>query len=80
MAKSNRLSKKEKKISSEDRSFWIILTGIAFILLVSFMDGFGYSFNHMIVHLQQDLNEWAIHLYILGWILVFYGLYRLKGK
>ena len=60
-----------------DKSFKIILAGLLIIVLISFSEGFGPTFTHMIFHLQQDFQEWAIHLYILGWILVIYGFYRL---
>ena len=69
-----------KRKKEGDKVFNIILVGIALIILVSFVEGFGPAFTHMIDHLQGDLKEWEIHLYILGWLLVLYGFYRLREK
>ena len=63
-----------------DKSFKIILAGLLIIALISLIEGFGSAFMHMITHLQSDFQEWAIHLYIFGWILVIYGFYRLREK
>jgi len=71
----------EEKDPEEDKSFKIVFSGIVLILLVSFMEGFGPAFTRMITHFQEDIIEWAIHLYILGWALILYGFYRLsRGK
>ena len=70
----------KEKDKAEGRIFKIILIGIALIFLVSLIEGFGPAFTHLIVHLQQDLKEWLIHFYILGWVLVIYGFYKLSRK
>ena len=83
------MAKKQKKVirvkrATEDKrsekSLKIILAGLLIIVLISLIEGFGPTFSHMIIHLQQDLKEWAIHLYILGWILIIYGFYRLNNR
>ena len=79
MARRNKkVNRKERKIGEEGKIFKIIFSGLALILLISLTEGFGPAFTHMIAHLQDDLKEWAIHLYILGWILVIYGFYQLR--
>jgi len=76
--KTRRKKGKIKKDEKEHKTFKIILAGLLIIALISLIEGFGHTFTHMIVHLQQDFQEWVIHLYILGWILVIYGFYKLR--
>ena len=81
MARKKERKKSEiKKEEKEHKSFKIILAVLLIIAMISLIEGFGPTFSHMIIHLQQDLQEWAIHLYIFGWILVIYGFYRLNKR
>ncbi|GEM_PF-3368385 len=65
-------------MGSYDRE--ILLAGIGIVLIFTF--AFGSSiFSGMIHHIIGDLtSELGIHLYIVGWALVLYGLYRVLRK
>jgi len=66
------LTLKNKKIK---KSYLFILIGFVLIVLISLIEGFSETFYHMLRHLYEDYLELNIHLYILGFVLLFYGLY-----
>lgn len=58
----------------------VFLLGAAMVILFSLPEGFSPTFFHMLAHLRLDLSEWQIHFYLLGWLLIAYGAYRLVRK
>ncbi|MBI4015126.1 MAG: hypothetical protein HY362_00175 [Candidatus Aenigmarchaeota archaeon] len=58
-----------------------ILLGLLLILYFSFVLGFVQAFSNMFSHIVKDFTiELSDHLYIAGWLLLIYGLYKLAGK
>ncbi len=58
----------------------ILLAGIGIVLVFTFAFG-RHMFDGMIYHITADLtSELGVHLYIAGWILVAYCLYRMFAK
>ena len=59
---------------------WFLIAGLALIILGTVIEGIGIV-SHSISHIYSDLTvELLIHLYIAGWILVIYGIYKLLKK
>ena len=59
---------------------WFLIAGLALIILGTVIEGIGIV-SHAISHIYSDLTvELLIHLYIAGWILVIYGIYKLLKK
>ena len=72
--------KKNNKKTDTRKILFIIILGLFFVITISILEGFPEAFVHMIEHLKADFAEWAIHLYILGIILVFYGLFLVSKR
>ncbi|MBI2583324.1 MAG: hypothetical protein HYW25_01530 [Candidatus Aenigmarchaeota archaeon] len=62
------------------RSHIFLAAGVLLIAFISAIEGHSLVFIQTIAHLQEDLREWSVHLYILGWILLAYGLYKIFRK
>lgn len=64
-----------------DRNVTTMIVGLVVVLVVSFFQGFASTFDEMLRHVARDLTaELAIHVYIAGWLLFLYGLYRYAKK
>jgi len=65
-------------MGSYDRE--ILLAGIGIVLIFTLVFGSG-IFGGMIYHIIGDLTgELGVHVYIAGWVLIFYGLFRILKK
>ena len=59
---------------------YFLIIGFALIILGFGIEGLG-IISHTISHIYSDLTvELIPHIYILGWILVLYGFYKLLKK
>jgi len=62
------------------RAYVFLAAGIILIAAISILEGFAGAFAHAIEHLKLDTGEWAVHMYILGWIFLVYGIYAFFRK
>ncbi len=76
------MAKKVKgKRRGDQRTLLILVLGVTFVIFLSILEGPLGAAGHAASHLWYDLLEWQIHLYILGWILLGWGVYRvLKAR
>ncbi len=59
----------------------IIIAGAVLIISISLLSGFLQMLTEFPQHLYKDFTaELQIHMYIAGWLLLFYGVYRLGKK
>ena len=64
---------------AKDKKMSIIVTafGAVVIFLISSFSGFSSTFLEMLGHLKADFTTGLIiHIYILGWILLAYGVVK----
>ncbi len=64
---------------AKDKKFSLVIIafGAVVIFLVSMFQGFALTFIEMLSHVKSDLTvDLVIHIYILGWILLLYGIYK----
>ena len=58
-----------------------ILLGLLLIIYFSLVLGFVQAFSNMLSHIIKDFTiELPDHLYIAGWFLLLYGMYKLAKK
>lgn len=63
---------KDKKFS-----IFMIAFGVIVIFIISAFQGFALTFLDMLSHIKLDLTvDLMIHLYILGWLLLLYGIMK----
>ncbi len=70
-----------KEIFTKHAAVIYILLGLLLILSISFLFGILEVFQGMLSHIVKDFTiELSEHLYIAGWLLLLYGLYKLGKK
>ena len=59
---------------------YFLIIGFALVIVISVTEGLGIV-PRTISHIYSDLTvDLLIHLYILGWILASYGIYKMFKK
>ncbi len=62
----------------KQKYIYFMLGGLLLIAAASIYNGFYETFITSLKHLKSDLTtELSIHIYIAGWIIVIYGIYKL---
>lgn len=61
----------------KDKNVTLMVLGLVAVLTLSFFKGFSPMFSGSYAHAVRDLTvDLDVHLYILGWVIFVYGLYR----
>lgn len=62
---------------AKDRNATLMFIGLLFVIAVSLFNGFAYMFQAGVNHVVRDFTaELDVHVYLFGWLLFLYGLYR----